>query len=166
LENGEIPDGDFMQTFLPYSDFNRSAASLDGKRLGKQRVETLQIMNALLTGKGWIHHPATVMWRGYEAALYEYQWAVCSEWMHVRGFKDTCMEKTAAVVDEHKPEIWHARSHDKGYYPWWLGMHKLHRSHRSNLIRKDSEFYLPQFGNVPDDLHYYWPKEETGIVYR
>lgn len=154
-----------MQTFLPYSDFDRSAASLDRTRLGKQRVETLQIMSALLTGKGWIHHPATKMWGGYEAALYSYQWAVCSEWL-ARGYEDTCMEKTAALVEEHKPEVWHMRDHDRGFYPWWLGSHKLHRSHRSNLIRKDAEHYLPLFGSVPDDLPYYWPKEETGITYR
>lgn len=36
-----------MQTFLPYSSFKRSAAVLDNKRLGKQRVETLQVMQGL-----------------------------------------------------------------------------------------------------------------------
>ncbi len=39
-----------MQTFLPYADFERSAAVLDRQRLGKQRVETLQIFQAL-TGR-------------------------------------------------------------------------------------------------------------------
>ena len=33
-----------MQTFLPYPDFARSARVLDRKRLGKQRVETLQVL--------------------------------------------------------------------------------------------------------------------------
>lgn len=37
-----------LQTFLPYSDFEDSVASLDRQRLGKQRVETLQIMQTLL----------------------------------------------------------------------------------------------------------------------
>lgn len=215
-----------MQTFLPYSDFERSAASLDDLRLGKQRVETLQIMQSLFgkrivtghvvdTGKtrtiytdpntdervfkkdfvpgmryeaevvpilkrvdlprdewfledavGWPHHPAVTMWVGYEAALYEYQWACVVEWSWNRGKSDTCMDKTAALVDMCKPEVWHQRSHDRGYYPWWLGSHKLHRSHRSNLVRKVPEFYAPQFGNVPHDLPYHWPKEETGITYR
>jgi len=35
-----------MQTFLPYPDFLQSLQSLDNKRLGKQRVETFQILNA------------------------------------------------------------------------------------------------------------------------
>ena len=33
-----------MQTFLPYADFAQSAKALDPKRLGKQRVETIQIV--------------------------------------------------------------------------------------------------------------------------
>lgn len=36
-----------MQTFLPYPDFAESASVLDRQRLGKQRVETLQVMKAL-----------------------------------------------------------------------------------------------------------------------
>lgn len=39
-----------MQTFLPYADFAESAQCLDNKRLGKQRVECLQILNALARG--------------------------------------------------------------------------------------------------------------------
>lgn len=37
-----------MQTFLPSDDFTECAGMLDNKRLGKQRVETLQIMQTLL----------------------------------------------------------------------------------------------------------------------
>ena len=36
-----------MQTFLPYADFAESARALDQKRLGKQRVEVIQIVRAL-----------------------------------------------------------------------------------------------------------------------
>ena len=36
-----------MQTFLPYPDFTQSAKTLDYRRLGKQRVEAWQILNAL-----------------------------------------------------------------------------------------------------------------------
>ena len=37
-----------MQTFLPYMSFDDSAAVLDYRRLGKQRVETMQILYTLL----------------------------------------------------------------------------------------------------------------------
>ena len=36
-----------MQTFLPYDSFEESASVLDWKRLGKQRVEAMQIVNAI-----------------------------------------------------------------------------------------------------------------------
>jgi hypothetical protein len=45
-----------MQTFLPYPDFRKSAEVLDRQRLGKQRVEGLQLINSLAgitNGKGW-----------------------------------------------------------------------------------------------------------------
>lgn len=50
-----------MQTFLPYPSFAESARVLDRQRLGKQRVEVLQLLRAL-TGqtKGWANHPAAL----------------------------------------------------------------------------------------------------------
>ena len=66
-----------MQTFLPHESFEKSAQVLDWRRLGKQRVEGMQIINAI-TGKtrkdgkpykGWINHPCSVMWRDYAPAL-------------------------------------------------------------------------------------------------
>ena len=36
-----------MQTFLPYESFRESAKVLDWRRLGKQRVEGMQIINAI-----------------------------------------------------------------------------------------------------------------------
>ena len=40
-----------MQTFLPYPDFKQSAACLDYRRLGKQRVEGVQILKKILGEK-------------------------------------------------------------------------------------------------------------------
>ena len=82
-----------MQTFVPEDTFAKSVRVLDRQRLGKQRVETLQIMKALAgLSKGWVNHPATRMWRGYEQALLDYQDATCNEWLR-RGYKDTCFTK-------------------------------------------------------------------------
>jgi hypothetical protein len=137
-----------MQTFLPYADFAESARVLDRQRLGKQRVETLQIMKALVTGEGWIHHPATKMWAGHEDALMDYQIAVCAEWVS-RGYKDTCLEKTFALYQSRLFEY-------SGYAPWH-GDEAFHLAHQSNLLRKDPEHYGPLFPGVPDDLEYVWP---------
>ncbi len=62
-----------MQTFLPYPDFEASARVLDDRRLGKQRVEALQVLRALTRAQyGWKHHPAVRMWAGHEEALAAY----------------------------------------------------------------------------------------------
>lgn len=141
-----------MQTFLPWPDFQQSAYFLDDKRLGKQRVETLQIMTALLEGRGWVNHPATKMWRGYEWALLCYQKAVCEHWVNERGFKDTCFDKTVALYFSHHSEVrWNTKM------PFWLGNARFHLSHQSNLVRKDPAFYGRYFPGVPDNLPYVWP---------
>lgn len=47
-----------MQTFTPYSDFEESLRTLDLKRLGKQRVEVIQIVRALtVPGYSWSSAP-------------------------------------------------------------------------------------------------------------
>lgn len=138
-----------MQTFLPYESFVRSADALDRQRLGKQRVETLQIMTALLTGRGWVNHPATKMWRGYEGTLLMYQEAICFEWVG-RGYKDTCYVKTSELYYDHFSRL-------RTSQPFWLRSREFHRAHQSNLIRKNPAYYKHQFPGVPDDLEYVWP---------
>ena len=39
-----------MQTFLPHRSFSKSAETLDYRRLGKQRVEAKQILEAIRKG--------------------------------------------------------------------------------------------------------------------
>lgn len=135
-----------MQTFLPYPNFTDSAACLDRQRLGKQRVEVLQILRCLTYGGGWQHHPAVKMWHGYENALADYGVAVCREWTR-RGYIDTCRVKILSV-DAFTPDP---------QMPPWLGDQRLHASHRSNLLRKDLVWY-GRFGwDEPYDLPYYWP---------
>ena len=85
-----------VQTFVPYADFAQTARVLDTKRLGKQRVEVIQIVRALtVLGYAWASHPAVLMWKGYEEALGSYGLAMCDEWRR-RGFDDTCAATIAA----------------------------------------------------------------------
>lgn len=141
-----------MQTFLPHPNFVDSAMSLDPKRLGKQRVEAYQILNALDgLSKGWVNHPATRMWRGYEPALALYGFTVCSIWLDY-GYKDTLLPKFGARLNTNVA------------MPPWIGNVEFHRSHQSNLIRKDPAFYGPQFPGVPDDLEYLWPVANTATL--
>jgi len=157
-----------VQTFLPFPDFEECARVLDDRRLGKQRVEVLQLMRALtVPDHGWRHHPAARMWRGHEEALAAYGAAICREWVR-RGYADTCDAKIAA--DAAKAGVRRFRSQpelaEAGALPPWIGDEELHRSHRSNLVRKDPEHYGVAFGDVPADLPYRWPvaKEEPADV--
>jgi len=160
-----------MQTFLAYPDFTKSASVLDNRRLGKQRVECLQILNTLNKHRftcpdckqgrdnstcadcqeecrvtPWYNHPAVKMWRGYENALGMYGRTVCNEWLS-RGFQDTCWNKFA---DYHQVGVGLVM-------PPWLGNPDFHASHRSNLLRKDFAYYS-QFGwTEPLTLEYVWP---------
>lgn len=145
-----------MQTFLPYRDFTRSAEVLDAPRLGKQRVETLQVLRALELGEyGWRSHPVVRMWQGRTPALVAYGLAVVHAWQ-ARGHADS----TYGLITEFAPQVEHlsqADLADRGLLPGWLGDGRVHLSHRSALVRKDPDFYRPVFGDVPDDLPYHWP---------
>jgi hypothetical protein len=137
-----------MQTFLPYADFAESARCLDTKRLGKQRVEVLQILNAIQdpNRRGWQNHPCTRMWRNHVPSLIRYGVAVCDEWQR-RGYRDTVRDK---LLDRLTPD---QESKD----PPWLGDGAIHASHRSNLLRKDSVHYGKFGWTELDDLEYVWP---------
>ena len=137
-----------MQTFLPYPDFRKSATCLDYRRLGKQRVETKQIYSALIgEKKGWKNHPATRMWAGYERALLEYGIVVCEAW-RARGYKDSCLNWFKEKLNECKSDL---------VLPPWVGNKNFHAAHRSNLLRKDAEFYGQYNWSEPNDLPYIWP---------
>lgn len=151
-----------MQTFLPYPDFAASAEVLDDRRLGKQRVEALQILRATTRATyGWKNHPAVRMWQPYPEALAAYGIAMCAEWV-ARGRADTCAATIAA--DLQAAGLPPPRSQDEldrlGMLPNWLGDERLHRSHRAALVRKDPRFYGPLFPEVDPTLPYYWPTSE------
>ena len=131
-----------MQTFLPYPDFVVSLRILDYRRLGKQRVEAFQLIRAISGGgSGWSHHPAATMWRGYVNALKQYHNIAIDEWV-IRGYRNNMPKKSI---------------HGKIVYPLWLGDEAFHASHRSNLLRKDRDYYGSFGWTEPDDLPYVWP---------
>lgn len=164
-----------MQTFLPHPDFSESAKILDTKRLGKQILECYQIMLAncpnqhgrviRLMDSGcdnktviklatypdysppYRNHPAALMWRRCDVALLVYAVAMYREWRR-RGYRSYA--ETIA-----KMKILCDRSQTRP--PSWHGFEPLHASHRSNLLRKDSEFYGQYGWTDSPEMPYYWP---------
>jgi hypothetical protein len=126
-----------MQTFLPYPDFKQSLICLDVKRLGKQRVEAMQMVNAIenvptKSGRlyrGWHNHPCTRMWRPYVMALKLYTNTAIETWVE-RGYRNSMVPYTI--------------NYDELVMPHWLGDDAFHRSHQSNLYHKLPSHY-PQF---------------------
>ncbi len=148
-----------MQTFLPYPDFAASAVVLDDRRLGKQRVEAMQVLRAITrTRYGWQRHPAVRMWAGHPEAVAAYGLAVCDEWVE-RGRPDTC----AATITADLAEAGAPPPRTQGELaclhrlPTWLGDERLHRSHQAALVRKDPDHYGPLFPEVDPTTPYFWP---------
>lgn len=154
-----------MQTFLPYPNFAHSARVLDNKRLGKQRAEVKQIGRALRgETRGWVNHPAVVMWRGYEYALMLYGEAVAKEWTR-RGYIDATRDEFLARAEEIKKVAHESNALELLDMPWWFGMPALHASHASNLVRKEPGWYGTVWPNIGNDLPYAWPsKLERRVV--
>ena len=138
------------------------------KRLGKQRVETLQILQTLTYGSKWRNHPAVKMWDGYIPALVEYGVAICEEWL-ARGYKDTCLEKVLSISGGYVSPSCGTSSVFKSFlegqtgssrrisvaglfvpwdklsinasYPPWFGCEDFHKAHRQILLGKNYEWY-------------------------
>jgi len=153
-----------MQTFLPLPDFRASAEVLDNRRLGKQRVEVLQILNSLdpsCNSAGWRNHPAVRMWKNFENALALYGLVVCERWIE-KGFRDTCYEKILTRIVPPMDRSVLQQKYDlpeKGFLPPWFGDPRLHSSHRSNLLRKSATWYGRYGWKEPDDIPYWWPEQ-------
>ena len=139
-----------MQTFLPYADYYRCASCLDYKRLGKQRVEVLQILDTNIRHKKpWSKHPAVIMWSDYLYSLTEYGIIICQEWIAL-GYKDTCLDKILMFREQLSVS---------NKEPHWLGNPALHSSHRAALLYKDYDWYSQFEWSETPLINYYWPIE-------
>ncbi len=143
-----------MQIFLPYSDIEKSVRALDNRRLAKQTVECIQIIKALtMEDAGWKSHPAVKMVRNHAGWVHQYADAT------VRECSRRNIDRTKSRA--HLLSLRVLTQRQLSYAPSWFGDDDFHRAHRSNLVRKDSDFYFPRF--VMDDpeidgtLDYIWP---------
>lgn len=118
-------------------------ACLDRQRLGKQRLEAMMIIQIIERGShGYRTHPAVMMWKKNVDALKLYYNAAIKEWVK-RGYQNTM-------------ELYHIQ--EDVIMPTWFGDPEFHKSHQSNLVRKDAKHYRKYFPDVPSDLVYVWPE--------
>lgn len=157
-----------MQTFLPHSNIQQSAMSLDSKRLNKQILESYQILkvlsNASPTG-GWRNHPAVLMWKGHEFALHGYAYTMIAE-ANKRGIKT---DKNKQNIDDLQGLYGDNWGTD---LPKWMKdnarMMRITTTHKARLFDKDPLFYS-RFGYAKHSLYnkpccvgcnYYWVTHE------
>lgn len=147
-----------MQTFLPYPDFVESAGVLDNKRLGRQRMEVIEILDILHEvhnpTEGWRNHPSVQMWRKYEVSLCEFGLIVCEEWK-ARGNKDTAIPKLEAHLD------WATSGNYRMEKPPWFGNQEFHLGQKAHLIRLDPDFYWPKFPKISPNFPRVWPVNDV-----
>lgn len=154
-----------MQTFLPFSNFKKSAQCLDYKRLGKQRVEAWQLIDTIIkkqnnittiikNGKerkiGWLNHPALILWENNLEALKLYYNTVVQEWID-RKYNNNMK---FFEINENKIIL-----------PSWLGNDLIHSSHRANLLRKDFIFYNKYCWKESPSDYYVW-QDNLGRLYK
>jgi hypothetical protein len=137
--------------------------TLDRKRLNKQKVEANQILKASLgLTKGWVNHPAVLMWKGYSNAL-KYYFNEITKACIRRGFKNNMplYEFTEeqlnnieyqSIQDYLQNGISVLKDLDKIIFPWWFQWKPLIYSHQASLLRKFPEYYSFTFDQ--DDYEY------------
>jgi len=133
-----------MQVFCPYNDVQKCVSALDPKRLGNQIYrECLTIIRG-----GWPNHPCSKIWANHKHALSQYALAGLDE-LKKRGrfyphHIDTFQKYLESSPDTGFPSVW--------------GFEPFHVAHRSNLLRKNFEWYSKFNWKESTDLNYIWSK--------
>lgn len=141
-----------VTTFRPYADHERTASVLDYRRLGKQRVEAIQIAGAALSyltleSGGWTNHPVVRMWAGqpnpyldhhcgriHLSDLLDYYEAISREWKR-RGYNHAMDYRALPLY-----AVTEARAKVLADHPLpWGPREELIQKHI--LLRKDPEWY-------------------------
>lgn len=144
-----------MMTFIITGDFVLNAQLLDDQRLGKQRVEARQILDAIQKGTvpvngkmpGWVNHPIVHAWRPFVEALKYYTNCIILEWIRRGGDNNLPLFEIPHII----------------LIPWWSQWDRLHHSHRAMLMRKNPFYYQDKFVVEPDyyTCGYIWPHSVT-----
>jgi len=171
-----------MQTFYPEITFKDCARVLDNKRLGKQRVECKQILEALSYGPTSTKcYDCDRIYRLYLGSMCP--WCFNPHWDWNEQVKTPWYNHPAtqmwkgninglARYGQIMCEEWISRGFkdsllpfSKRYaedtLPFWYGDPEMIMAHRSNLIRKEPNHYQKLWPDVPDNLPYKWPVESV-----
>lgn len=147
-----------VNTFVVADTPEECARLLDKLRLGKQRVEGMQIIDVLTSlengikvkNNAYVNHTATKMWSGYIPALKYYVNCMIREWI-----KRGCVNTMTIYDDEEVSDV----------MPWWFKTKYLQMSHQMALLKKEYEYYESIFTFTVYEMRdyflrgYVWPSK-------
>lgn len=144
-----------MQIFIPYPTFDDSVKCLDKRRLQKQNLETTQILDAILNlptksgkeRKGWLNHPALVMWKNHPGALTDYLERGIVE-CNARGIKTDYVQDRLNLYRS-------LNACQDRTLPIWWGDIKVHNSHKSRLLQKGFEELFKKQKTAQNTIEWY-----------
>ena len=173
-----------MQTFLPYTDFQKCAAVIDKKRSWKQVVECKQILCALnysgapddwKASLSWIkrpylNHPAVKMWKGFEdllALYYNTFLKHAKEVLHINTELKPLQNKPITEYEKLLARKDLSAATAPGKFPFWFFNEDFHQAYRSRLIAKDPGYYRDTFPGDEgfNEGKYLWPDMATQTYY-
>jgi Pyrimidine dimer DNA glycosylase len=142
-----------MITYLPQIGYMDSASRLSNKALAKQCDTALLIATILddpdLPGQD---HPAVRMWRGHERQLISYGLAMCHDLRITRKIDTDAWIQLGKLATELREA-----KYDNSVPPWHKDLW-IHRSHRSELVRRYPKRHKDDWPNTPQNMPILWPQ--------
>ena len=132
-----------VNTFILTNSPKTCVKLLDYRRLGKQRVEAQQIINALeKLSNGWTNHPVTIMWKDHIIGLKYYFNCCVEEWI-IRGYVNNMTLYDIPSFEDEKKIL-----------PWFYYNHQIQESFKASLLRKDPTYYSAVISCDENYMHY------------
>lgn len=119
-----------MNTFLVSYNLSDNFKKIDEKRLFKQVLEAVQLLDGIVNNKkSWERHPARLMWKNNPGALFSY---VKFAWEECKSRKIAVNSKLYLNAETlYLSKVGY--NYTKEQFPSWWGREDIAASHRSRL---------------------------------
>ena len=144
--------------WVPYPNFRLSVHVLDSQRLGVQIGQCLHILRMLAghrEGGKDRYHATTMAWSQHPEALCMYTEFAIDE-VNLRGhkFEHPSPRSPEGLKVYGLPKEWKS---DNPIIPEWIGIERIHASHRSRLLKKDFGWYSQFAWTETPMVNVQWP---------
>jgi hypothetical protein len=150
-------------TWLPYPNFRLSVHVLDSQVLGTQVSNCIHLLRMIAghrDGGRDRYHNTTLMWYHHPQALVRYTDYAIQEILlrgHDRGIPSPRSADGRKIYEI--PKEWDQECPD---IPEWVGVERIHASHRASLLQRDREWYAQFAWMEPPVRVLNWPCKMPG----